>query len=134
MSDAQSPPNEEETASAGYRPASDSERRHGRLLDERVRIATLQAQVSRLEEQREALRERVGDLEAEVESLEAEREMLETTLEQERKQRQQVIDTYERILEGRAERHRDGEAGEETTPRYPLGVLRRLRSIASRHL
>ena len=136
MSDAQSPPKEEETASAGDRPARDNERAQGRLLDERVQIATLQAHVRRLEEQREALRERVGDLESEVESLEEERAMLETTLEQERKQRQQVIETYERILDEREEHPRDGdrETGRETASRYPLDVLRRLRAIPSRHL
>jgi len=132
MSDARSPPKEEETASAGTGSASDSERRQGRLLGERVQIATLRAQVSRLEEQREALRERVRDLESEVESLEEERAILETTLEQERTQRQQVIETYERILDEREEHPRDGDR--ETASRYPLGVLRRLRAIPSRHL
>lgn len=70
-------------------------------VDARLRIAALQAQVARLNWERNSLREQ-------VESLEAKRRMLEETLESKERQRRQMIENYERILDERTQRRRDG--------------------------
>lgn len=69
----------------------------------RVRVAALAAE-------RGALDERVNALTAEMEALEAEVEALEAEVESKERQRQQVIDSYETIVEDRPEADRASES------------------------
>jgi hypothetical protein len=75
-------------------PAGDGWHRYHR----RVRAAVLAAEVERLAVERELLDERVDALTAEVAALESEVATLERVVESEEQRRQQVIDSYERVV------------------------------------
>lgn len=104
------------------------ESRHG--------IGFRDGQIPRSDSQRRrrALKEEMKSLEAELSSLEKERAGLERTVEYKERQRQQLIDNYEQVLEARHQRQREESerkgsgASQQSAPSYP-GTLRRLLRI-----
>lgn len=82
----------------------DDGRVRSRRLRDRIEVATLEAEVGLLDEQREDLRDRIDELEAEVETLEDEVDELEAAAESKDRRRRHIVANYERVL---AEKDRD---------------------------
>lgn len=67
----------------------------------RTRVAMLEATVAALHFERDCLQRRVDDLEGQCRALRADVETLETKLDAKEQQREQIIQTYERVLSAR---------------------------------
>ena len=83
------------------------------------------AEITRLRQDRDTLKEKTERLEEELNSLEKERAGLEQTVEYKERQKQQLIENYEQVLESR-QHHRpedskakEAQTGQQSTPSDP---------------